>query len=615
MLYKHNIICISSIDWDFIWQGHQEIMSVLADSGNRVLFIENTGVRMPTLKDAGRMWSRFLNWKKGYKGIRMIKERLYVYSPLVLPFPYSRISVKINKISMLSIIRRWMKAMEFHDPVVWSFLPTPLTIDILDELDPSLFIYYCIDDFVSSSKGAARIKKIEKRVVKMADLVFTTSHKLYHRCRTLNKETHLFPFGINTANYVEVRDKAIKMPYDMANVKKPIIGYVGGIHKWIDMELVKKIASEKRDASFVLIGPKQTDLCGVDKLNNVFILGKKEPKDLPNYVKFFDVGLIPYKITAYTENVYPTKINEYLVMGKPVISTPIPEVIEINKENGGNFIYFIKGEKDIASVIECALRDNGADAKNKRIEYASDNDWMIRIEKMCALIEKKLEELRVKINKDWQERFKRFYRKGRRNTVRVVGAALAAYLILFYSPFLWFIASPLKIEEMPQKADAIVVFGGGVGEKGSPGKSTIERARLSAELYKDKFSRRIVYSSGYIYKYNDAENMKLIAVSMGVPQEDIILEKEANSTYQNVKNTAQIARRNGFSTIILISSPYNMRRASLVFNRMAKDICVIYVPVPEPEFYHREMPIRGEQIGAIIHEYLGIIYYFIKGYI
>ena len=45
MTHRHDIICISSIDWDFIWQGHQEIMSRLAADGHRVLFIENTGVR------------------------------------------------------------------------------------------------------------------------------------------------------------------------------------------------------------------------------------------------------------------------------------------------------------------------------------------------------------------------------------------------------------------------------------------------------------------------------------------------------------------------------------------------------------------------------------------
>ena len=49
MSSRHDILCISSIDWDHIWQGHQEIMSTLAADGHRVLFVENTGVLSPAV--------------------------------------------------------------------------------------------------------------------------------------------------------------------------------------------------------------------------------------------------------------------------------------------------------------------------------------------------------------------------------------------------------------------------------------------------------------------------------------------------------------------------------------------------------------------------------------
>ena len=74
-------------------------------------------------------------------------------------------------------------------------------------------------------------------------------------------------------------------------------------------------------------------------------------------------------------------------------------------------------------------------------------------------------------------------------------------------------------------------------------------------------------------------------------------------------------RKRGFQKVILISSPYNMRRASLVFSQIAKDIEVVYTPVPDPQFYHKAKPVKLEQIRAIMHEYLGIVYYFFKGYV
>src|SRR3989338_438386 len=100
MLKNQNIICISSIDWDFVWQGHQEIMSTFAKSGNKVLFIENTGIRTPNFKDIQRLKKRIINWFKSVKGFREEMDNLYVYSPVILPFPYSRIARFINRFIM-----------------------------------------------------------------------------------------------------------------------------------------------------------------------------------------------------------------------------------------------------------------------------------------------------------------------------------------------------------------------------------------------------------------------------------------------------------------------------------------------------------------------------------
>src|SRR3989338_101715 len=111
MLKNKNIICISSIDWDFIWQGHQEIMTTFAKSGNRVLFIENTGVRTARLKDMPRIKNRLKNWFSGVSGIRKETQNLYIYSPLLLPFPYLRIAILINRFLVLSLLKKWIRIM------------------------------------------------------------------------------------------------------------------------------------------------------------------------------------------------------------------------------------------------------------------------------------------------------------------------------------------------------------------------------------------------------------------------------------------------------------------------------------------------------------------------
>ena len=102
---------------------------------------------------------------------------------------------------------------------------------------------------------------------------------------------------------------------------------------------------------------------------------------------------------------------------------------------------------------------------------------------------------------------------------------------------------------------------------------------------------------------------------MGVDKKDIILEQKASSIYENVLFSKKILEKNNWDSILLVSSPYNMRRAALVFNKKGKDTEVFYVPVEKSRFYDRVFGVKIEQIRAIAHEYVGIFYYYFKGYI
>lgn len=614
MLKGENIICISSIDWDFIWQGHQEIMSTLAKNGNRVLFIENTGVRSPGIRDISRIKHRIENWLKGVKGIRKEMDNLYVFSPIVLPFPYSRIAKWINHNLILLVLGRWMKVMDFDDPVIWTFLPTPLSLDIADSLRKKLFIYYCIDSFSVSSTAAKKIKRSEERLLKKADLIFVTSKELHNHCMKYNNRVYNFPFAVNFAEFEKARLENSQVPEELKAIKRPIIGYVGGVHKWVDQNLIRETAERFCEYSFIFIGPIQSDISMLSSLKNIHFLGQKDHERLPLFIKYFDACIIPYLITEYTKNVYPTKLNEYLAMGKPVISTYLPEVISFNREFG-DIVHIAEDNEKFIKHVNAVISENNEALENKRIKVASQNSWGNRIEMMSNLINEEAERKKLDKEARWKENLLLFYKAARRRIIKLSVASILVYMILFKTPFIWFLASPLRISEGPQKADAIVVFGGGVGESGSPGNSTIERARYAAGLYKAGYAHKIIFSSGYTYNYNDAENMRLIAFSMGIPVKDIILEQKANSTYENVVYSKKILDENKLNSIILISSPYNMRRVSLVFHKQGRWLKVFYVPVEKNQFYDRTFGIQIEQIKAIMHEYAGIAYYWFKGFL
>ena len=614
MIRQPDILCISSIDWDFIWQGHQEIMSTLAMQGHRVLFLENTGVRSPSVRDIPRVRQRIRNWWKGTKGFREERPNLFVYSPIVLPMPYSRLARWVNRALLLRSMRRWMRAIGFFRPIVWTFLPTPLTLDLIRDLDPQLTVYYCIDDFASSSAGARRIVASEVALFLTADLVFVTSEKLRQRAAMHSDHVHLFPFGVKFDAFARVREEAAAPPADVAQLRRPVAGYVGGLHQWVDQDLVAAVAVRLPEFSIALVGPEQSDVSALRAAPNIVLLGLKPHAELPRYVKAFDVGLVPYRRTDYTANVYPTKLNEYLVMGIPVVATDLPEIRRFNAEHGD--VVTIAGDADaFAAAIRQSIEPSSAAVVARRIEVAESNSWQSRITQMKALIEEALDR-RQAINTGWEQTLRRLYRRTRSRVVRGVLGVAAVYLLAFQTNLLWWVAGPLNVSAPPRSADAIVVFAGGVGESGKAGGGAQERLKKAVDLYKAGAADYLVLSSGYVYSFREADVMRALAMDQGVPAGHIVVEERATNTYQNVTFVDQILKARRWRSILLVSSPYHMRRALLVWRKVDPDVVVIPTPPEQSQFYdHPRSGATLEQVRGIAQEYLAILAYWRRGWV
>jgi len=616
MIQGHDIICISSIDWDFIWQGHQEIMSTLAANGNRILFIENTGVRTPSFRDMPRLKKRVFNWLRSVKGIRKERDNLYIYSPLILPLPYSRIARWINKHLLVVTIQRWMKSIGFSNPIIWTFLPTGIVLDVIHSIDHKLVIYYCIDNFSASSPEAKKVKETEVLLLKRANLVFVTSKNLYDACRAYNENVHIFSYGVNMDVYDAVKGQHIEPPKDMEAIRHPIVGYVGGVHKWIDFDLLKFTAAAHRDKSFVFVGPLQRSIDELKSIPNIHFLGQKRYAELPSYVISFDACIIPYLITEYTKNVYPTKLNEYLSLGKPVISTALPEVEAFNGRNS-NIIVIAPTKESFASAVGGAVKEPvTGDLYKKRVEVAvREGSWKLKIEKMSGLLEKGIADIESEKSLRWKDSLLRSYRTAGKRLIGATAIIVSVYLILFNTPFIWIVGKPLKVSSPIDTADAVVVFAGGVGESGKAGQGYEERVQYAVELYKAGYAGNIIFSSGYTYAIKEAEIMKALAVSLGIPPEAIMLEDRAANTYENVKYSGAMLKEKGMRKAIIVSSPYNMRRISMVSKKAAPEIKFIYMPIPRSLFFGDEKTVQVRHIIAIMHEYIGIGYYWFKGYI
>lgn len=612
ILTGQDIICFSSIDWQFIWQGHQEIMSTFVANGNRVLFVENTGVRAPAMRDLPRLRQRVANWWKSTKGFRRERENLYIYSPLILPFPYSALVRRLNRSLMTRALNRWMRATGFGRPIVWTFLPTPLIRDVIRDLDPAVSVYYCIDDFASSSPAARRIVKSEEQLCQQADLVFVTSEKLREKASRVSKRVTVFPFGVNYQKFEAARLSDSPLPADLAALPRPVVGYVGGIHQWMDMAMLTAAARRMSDVTFALVGPMQIETPATD-LRNLHFLGKKAHDDVPHYIRGFDVGIVPYLLSDYTANVYPTKLNEYLAMGIPVVATDLPEIRRFNQQHGPS-VNVAGNVDEFVTAVTDALRPPTDVERAARVEIAKENSWRTRIHEMSALVQQTLDAKRGQRD-PWEAKLRYLYRRARGRMFAAAVTVAVVYFLSFHTGLPWALAQPLRMAQPPTAADAIVVFAGGVGESGQAGGGYQERVKAAVDLYHDGYAPHLVFESGYSFTFKEAEIMRDLAVSLGVPASAIVIETNGANTYDYVLRVRDVLEAKNWRRILLVSSPYNMRRAMLVWRKQAPEIAVVATPVVQSQFYTTDGGATLDQLRGLTREYAALAVYWWRGWI
>ena len=613
MLNQENIVCFSSIDWDFIWQGHQEIMSTLAAQGHRVLFIENTGIRTPGIRDAGRLKKRLSNWYKGTQGIRKQSENLYIYSPLILPFPYSKLAVQLNTYILKRQLQHWFESLHFYNPIFWTFLPTALASNLITKINPKLSVYYCIDNLEASSPQAKKIRRDENNLLKTVDLAFATSHKLLENCKKYNAQSHFFPFGVSLENFNSTQKP--QKPIELKAISNPILGYIGGIHKWIDFDLVHTLATRLPDFQFGLVGPIQTDVSKLASLKNITFTGKKDRTELPNFAYYFDHCLIPYRMHEYTNCVYPTKLNEYLALGKSVISTPIREIILFNQKHG-DIVKVAKTAAEFQNHIQKGENEI-ENIQQKRVDIAKTNAWPNRISEMNDLISKKIQEKQDETQVHWSNQLKHISKKYRSAFLKPAVGLLLFYILLFRSPLPWFMAQPLRIDKPLTPVDVIITLGGGVGESGQAGQGYQERVAETVRLFQEGYGKYVIFSSGYAYQFHETKIMHALAVESGIPNDKIFIEKKSRNTHENIKFSYQIMQKKGFQSAIFVSSPYHSKRVALTATKnFPKNTSFQTYGVQNNSYFSGfQWYPKLYQMKAILHEYAAIVYYKFKKYI
>jgi glycosyltransferase involved in cell wall biosynthesis len=386
MISGHDVLYFSSVDWGFLWQGPQEIAVRLGAAQNRVLFVENTGVRAPRVEETGRVARRLVGWAQSVGQVREVAPNVHVYSPLVLPPfgpPWRR---RINRNIFAAQLRYVMGRMQFHPSLLWTYLPTDTTEDAIRLFRPpgAPVVYYCVADFRELVRDVPRMEHSENGIVAASDAVFTNCAALAARFSPLNRNVHVFPFGVDLRVFA---DNAAEPHPGLSSLPRPIVGYVGGLPREVELDLLLGLAEARPSWSWVYVGSVQRDLGKLASFPNVHLIGARPHRELPAYIRAFDVCTVPYRHSPFTNTVVPTKINEYLALGKPVVATDLPTICEFN-ETHGVLTTAPPRLPEFLAALEAVLQvaDQPA-AVARRKQVAAQADWTTRLDQMLALVE------------------------------------------------------------------------------------------------------------------------------------------------------------------------------------------------------------------------------------
>jgi glycosyltransferase involved in cell wall biosynthesis len=358
-----DVVCLSHLRWDFVYQRPQHLMSRFAENG-RVFYFEE-----PIYIDGET------HLAVGERG-----ENLFVCVPHINHADGLEKGTYEIEREMLDELVETNKIENF---IEWFY--TPMALEFADHLKAAITVFDCMDELSAFKFAPPELLANEQKVIDRADLVFTGGQSLYEAKKDRHAQVFAFPSSIDATHFAKAR--TIKNePDDQAKIAAPKLGFCGVIDERMDTILLAEMADLRPDWQFVMIGPvvkiAPEDL---PRRSNIHYLGGKNYDELPAYLSGWKIALMPFAINESTKYISPTKTPEYLAAGKPVVSTPIRDVVRPYGEQ--NLVAIAStAEEFVAAAEDFLSRGNFTEWQQKADEFLAQNSWDETFDAMKNLI-------------------------------------------------------------------------------------------------------------------------------------------------------------------------------------------------------------------------------------
>lgn len=356
------LVCFSHLRWDFVWQRPQHLLTRFArtmpvyyveepESGHarpglRVAEQDGVTVVTPLLPDGGNGFGPATNDQ-----IRAL------LAPLAAP----------------------------GSAILWYLTPMAYGAEPRG-LDPALVVFDAMDELANFNGAPRGLREREQALMACADLVFTGGPSLYEARKDRHPAVHCFPSGVETEHFAQAAN-GIPRPRDLASHPRPVLGYYGVIDERLDLGLIDSIAAARPDWTLALIGPvAKISRADLPQRRNIIYYGAQAYASLPSYLACFDVALLPFARNDATRFISPTKTLEYLAAGKPVVSTPIADVIDLY----GDVVRFGATPEGFAAAIDALLHEDARARRQRETAsraIAAGHDWDSIASRMAGLMQ------------------------------------------------------------------------------------------------------------------------------------------------------------------------------------------------------------------------------------
>jgi teichuronic acid biosynthesis glycosyltransferase TuaH len=298
-----------------------------------------------------------------------------------------------NNLIVKLCIKRMVKQYDIKEYIYFNYFnPVILPTLKLSSAKKLMNIYYVTHDIRLSKYMSKHGDRAEKKLLSKTDLVLVSSKHQFKRLFNQNINMHYFPNAVDYRFFENIRNKNITKPYDLINIgdTKVILfcGYLSEIR--IDYKLLKIVCENFPQNLVVIVGKyEEQDLIKhkLDTFHNLIILGNRRFESIPTYIKCASVTIIPYLCNELNKSVYPLKLNEYLAMGKPVVTTHFSEDLE----SFSDVVYIASTYDLFLSYLEQAMTQDTEDKMLARLKVASTNSWGNRVSHLEGIIHNFLE--------------------------------------------------------------------------------------------------------------------------------------------------------------------------------------------------------------------------------